>query len=207
VSQTWVILAVARNSKTMHPSPELTHGGVFGARKRMALGGVILRRLIGMAAGPDLRGSSCPYRFHDGGWFHVPAGFICTDIGGGALPAGQGQLTASGTRNEIDGGGGIWGTAFVTPGERDRRAMARATQGESTNQLVTSVSVSACLIIDKYIVAGAIRRFTKPLARWQHLERHPRLDTNPRHVRVAAGWLGDYLAQPGHQLGYHLGCG
>jgi hypothetical protein len=39
-----------------------------------------------------------------------PDSWTCTDIGG-ATPAGQDQLTSSGTWNEIGGGGDIWGTA------------------------------------------------------------------------------------------------
>jgi outer membrane protein assembly factor BamB len=42
--------------------------------------------------------------------FICPATWACTDIGG-AQPAGQDQLTSSGTWNEIGGGGDIWGTA------------------------------------------------------------------------------------------------
>jgi outer membrane protein assembly factor BamB len=42
--------------------------------------------------------------------FICPDAWTCTDIGG-ALPAGQDQLTSSGTWNEIGGGGDIWGTA------------------------------------------------------------------------------------------------
>lgn len=42
--------------------------------------------------------------------FICPAVWSCADIGG-ALPAGQDQLTSSGTWNESAGGGDIWGTA------------------------------------------------------------------------------------------------
>ncbi|MBV9380031.1 MAG: PQQ-binding-like beta-propeller repeat protein, partial [Streptosporangiaceae bacterium] len=42
--------------------------------------------------------------------FICPSAWTCTDVGG-ALPAGQDQLTSSGTWNEVGGGGDIWGSA------------------------------------------------------------------------------------------------
>src|SRR5204863_376226 len=39
-----------------------------------------------------------------------PTGWSCADIGG-ALPAGQDQLSAQGVWSEVGGGGDIWGTS------------------------------------------------------------------------------------------------
>ena len=134
--------------------------------------------------------------------FICPSPWTCTDIGG-ALPAGQDQLTSSGTWNEVGGGGDIWGAAdafhfvsqtlsadgtvtahvtaqqatdpwakagpmlrattdpgspyyavFVTPGN-GIAVQWRATQGGSTNQLVTSGTVPAYLMIGKYTTTGS----------------------------------------------------